>query len=85
MSIFDIMAEIKQQQYQIDLSCAVLAEVEQYFESKEDFKFLPHYAEHILKLLYAATNILHNTKPELEKAADALMDKFKEECHGKND
>lgn len=85
MSSFEIMAEVEQQQYQIGLSCTVLAEAEKYFESKKDFKYLPHYAEHILKLLYVATNILHSTEAELEKITDTLLEKYKEECHGEKD
>lgn len=85
MSTFDIMVEIEEQQYQIELSMAVLNEILNYFCCRSEFKYLPHYAEHISNLLGVVTTLLHNTVPEFQKATDALLEKHKEEINGKAD
>lgn len=82
MSTFDIMVGIELQQYQIEISLAVLNEIEKYFCYKDEFKYLPNYAEHISNLLNVVTTLLHSTVPEFQKATDALLEKHKEEQDG---
>lgn len=85
MSTFDIMAEIENQEYQIELSLAVLSEISNYFYNYDEYEHLPHNAGHISDLLNVVTTLLHNTVPEFQKAVDALLEKHKEEQSGKAD
>jgi len=72
MSISEIMFEVEHQAVQLDCSRSVLSEAINYFTSIDDWKFLPHYAEHILNLLYAADHLLWEMQPKLEQAVEEL-------------
>lgn len=85
MSTFNIMTEIENQEYQIKLSLAVLAEISEYFIYRDEVKYLPNHAEHIYNLLNVASGLLYNIVPELGKVADVLLEKHKEEKDGKAD
>ena len=73
MSIFDAMMQVENQSVQLERARAVLAEAEYYFEGKDDVRWLPHYAEHILLLLHVVDNLLFDTLPELNEVTEILL------------
>ena len=79
MTTYQILSEIENQATYLERARAVLAEVENYFESRDEIKFIPHYAEHILLLLQVAGGLVYDATPELERLATELLEKHKEE------
>ena len=73
MTNMEVMTIMEAKHINIVRSRAVLAEVEHYFEHKDDVKWLPYYAEHILLLLlHIADRLLYDALPELDKAIHGL-------------
>lgn len=79
MSISDAASHVEEQAIQINIAIAVLREAMQYFDSEKERQYLPFYAEQISNLLFATNDLLRNTLPALNAAADAMYEKSREE------
>jgi hypothetical protein len=79
METFEIMALVEAQAVQLVYVRAVLAEISNYFDRKEDEKYLGFYADQISNLLGVTGEIVFRIEPELQKIINMLQGKLKRE------
>lgn len=79
VDLWDIAADIEGEIAHMDFAVAVLNEAAHYFDSKDDQKFLPYYADHVLNLLYAALSLFCDREENLKAVANQLYEKHQEE------
>ena len=79
VDLWDIAADIEGEIAHMDFAVAVLNEAAQYFDSKNEQRFLPYHADHVLNLLYAALTLLYDREENLKVVANQLYEKHQEE------
>lgn len=79
MDLFGIAADIEDEIAHMGFAVAVLNEAAHYFDSKDEQKYLPYHADHILNLLYAVLTLLYDREENLRAAANQLYEKHSEE------
>ena len=79
VDLWDIAADIEGEIAHMDFAVAVLNEAAHYFDSKDEQKYLPYYADHVLNLLYAVLTLLYDREENLKVVANQLYKKYSEE------
>lgn len=84
VNLWDIATDLECEINQMDFAVAVLNEAAHYFDSKDEQKYLPYYADHVLNLLYAVLTLLYDREENLKVVANQLYEKHQgEKKHGK--
>lgn len=78
VDLWDIATGIENEITHMGFAVAVLNEAAHYFGSKDEQRFLPNHADHVLNLLYAVLTLLYDREENLRAAANQLYEKYSE-------
>lgn len=79
VDLLDIATGIEEEIAHMGFAVAVLNEAAHYFDRKDEQRFLPNHADHILNLLHAVLTLLYDREENLRTAANQLYEKYSEE------